>query len=1117
MQWLAQVCVRRPVFTWVLVLTLTVFGIASLMGLGVDRFPKIDFPAIIVTTVLPGASPEQVETEVTEPVEEQLNSIAGLDELTSSSYEGFSVVAARFTLEKDIGEASEEVRDRVARIVSQLPEGVEQPRIERIDPDAAPIMLVAIRTDRSAREATDFADRVLRRRIESLEGVGGITINGARERQIHVVTDPAKLSAVNLTARDVQRALATENVEIPGGSVEQGTQTLQLRVEGRIREPRDFALIPIVERDGRVIRVGDVAEVLDTEQDPESLASIDGHSVVILSIRKQSGENTVAVIEALRERIAEIERDLPPSYDLEIVRDESEFISNAIHRVQEHLVMGGFLAALVVLLFLRNGRSTIIAALAIPTSIISTFALIAALGLTLNMITLLALTLSVGIVIDDAIVVLENIVRFIEEKGYSPRRAAVVATREIGLAVLATSLSLVAVFLPIAFMSGIIGRFMSSFGLTMAFAIIVSLLISFTLTPMLSSRWLKGPVRPKEAGRPSRPSIPPETELAEDHDLTTADPPPGDRREERELFLRWQQGQRTVHDIAGHTVGHDSGGRFYRAMERGYLWLLAWSMRRRWAVGILLVVVFVAMVPIFMAVPKNFLPTDDESRFEITVRTPEGTSLAQTQLIAERIARAVRQSAGVRMTVLTTGAPAGDSSGRGPNQASIYVSLVPSGERELSQEKTIADIRERVLPPVTPEHVDALVTAISGFGGGGQQAAPVQYIISGPDISKLDEYAQAMLTKIREVPGVAEATTSLVTGRPAYAIRVDRRRAADLGVNVADIANAMRLMVGGLEVTDFSEGGERYEVRVRAGADARTRPEEIGQITVPATNGRTVRLSDVASIERSTGPASIQHLGRQRQATLYVNTLPGASEQTIIDAIEKIRTDIGMEPAYKGTLFGRSRELGRSLRSFGIAVVLSLVFMYLVLAAQFESWIHPLTILSTLPLTLPFALFSILILGQSMNIYSMLGILVLFGVVKKNAILQIDHMRDLRRRGLSRPDAIMVGNRDRLRPILMTTIAFVAGMIPMLVSSGAGSGTNRAMGAVIAGGQTLSLVLTLVATPVLFSWLDDIRHSRAVKFIFFVITWPLVKLDNLVTRRPHAPPQEPDVAAAEEE
>jgi HAE1 family hydrophobic/amphiphilic exporter-1 len=1118
MQWLAEICVRRPVFTWVLVLSLTVVGGASFFELGVDRFPKIDFPAIIVTTVLPGASPEQVETEVTEVIEEQLNSISGLDELTSSSYEGFSVVVARFDLEKDLGEASEAVRDRVGRVISELPDGIEQPRVERIDPDAAPIMLVAVRTSRSTGEATDFADRVLRRRIESLNGVGGITISGGREREIHIVTDPSRLSAVGLTARDLQRALASENVEVPGGNVEQGARSLQLRVQGRVRDPREFGAIPIVEREGRVIRIADVAEVIDTAADPESSATINGEDVVVLSIRKQSGANTVAVIDALRERIGEIQSDLPPSYRLEIVRDESEFIRNSIHAVQEHLVVGGFLAALVVLLFLRNGRSTVIAALAIPTSIIATFALIRALGLTLNVITLLGLTLSVGIVIDDAIVVLENIVRYIEEKGYSPRRAAVVATKEIGLAVLATSLSLVAVFLPIAFMGGIIGRFMASFGYTMSFAIIVSLLVSFTLTPMLCSRWLKGVVKPGGGGRPS---LPPGAEDP-DADLVRIDPPPGDRKEERELLLGWQRGTRGVADVAELVGGaHDVGGRLYRAVERGYLWLLAFSMRRRWVVGLVLVVSMGALVPLMIAVPKNFLPNEDESRFEITIRAPEGTALAQTQLISERIARAVRAEPTVTQTVLTTGAPAGDPSGRGPNQASLYVRLVPADERELSQDAMIERVRTEVLPPVTPEGVDVLVNPIAAFGGSGQQSAPVQYIISGHDIAKLDDYSQRMLEAVRQVPGVGEASTSLVTGRPAYEVRVDRARAADLGVSVAEIANAMRLLVGGLEVTDFSEGGEQYDVRVRAAADFRSRPEDIAQITVPAAGGRTVRLSDVASIEPITGPASIQHVGRQRQATIFISTTPGASEQSIIDALNRISADLDMEPGYRGQLFGRSRELGRALRSFLLAVFLSFTFMYLVLAAQFESWIHPVTILASLPLTLPFAVFSVLVLGQSLNIYSMLGVLVLFGVVKKNAILQIDHMRSLRRRGLTRADAVMLGNRDRLRPILMTTIAFVAGMLPLLVSSGAGSGTNRAMGSVVAGGQTLSLLLTLIATPVIYSWLDDISSSRLIKAIGRIVLWPFAQLDRLVTKEHHAParasvPPQSEAAAEEE-
>jgi HAE1 family hydrophobic/amphiphilic exporter-1 len=1113
MEWLARVCVRYPVFTWVLVLSLGVFGIASMQGLGVDRFPKIDFPAIVVTTTLPGASPEQVETEITELVEEQLNSIAGLDELNSNSYEGASVVVARFDLEKDVGEASEEVRDRVARLGAQLPDGIEQPRVERIDPDAAPVMLVAVRTTRTPLEATDFADRVIRRRIESLAGVGGITISGGRERDIQVVIDPDRLGAVGLTARDVQRALVAENVEIPGGDVIQGERTLQLRVSGRITDPVEFGLIPLATRSGTVIRVADVAEVIDGGRDPESLATVDGEEVVMLSIRKQSGANTVAVVEALRERIDEIQATIPPSFSLEIVRDESEFISNSIHAVQEHLVVGGILAALVVLLFLRNGRSTIIAALAIPTSIISTFTLIAALDLTLNMITLLGLTLSVGIVIDDAIVVLENIVRYIEEKGYTARRAAVVATQEIGLAVLATSLSLVAVFLPIAFMSGIIGRFMGSFGFTMSFAIIVSLFVSFTLTPMLCARWLSGPrasTTPVQmpvaapspnpgastaSGEPLRAAL--EHEVDDEDD----DPPPGDRKLEREQYRAWARRERTIADVPGAIVGGVHGdGAIYRWIEGAYLKLLAISMRHRWVVGVVLVATLGSIGPLIAVVPKNFLPNEDESRFEITVRAPEGTSLAQTQLYGERIARAVAELPEVDTTVLTVGAPAGDLSGRGPNQASLYVRMVPVDDREVSQDDFIVRVRDDVLPGATEENVEVLISPIAAFGGSGQQAAPVQYIISGPDIAKLDEYTKKMLAQVREIEGVSEASTSLITGRPAYSVQIDRRRAADLGVTVTEIANAMRLLVGGLEVTDFSESGERYEVRVRANLDARSRPEQIARISIPTSNGKVVRLSDIANIEETTGPAVITHFGRERQSTIFINTLPGSSEQTIIDELERLRVGLDMDPGYGGQLYGRSRELGRAIESFKMAVTLSFTFMFLVLAAQFGSWLHPVTIIASLPLTLPFALFSVWIFGGSLNLYSMLGVMVLFGVVKKNSILQIDHMRSLRRRGFSRADAVMIGNRDRLRPILMTTIAFVAGMIPLLVSSGAGSGTNRAMGSVIAGGQTLSLLLTLIATPVIYSWLDDAAHSKAVGWVWKALTWPFLQLDRLVSK-----------------
>jgi HAE1 family hydrophobic/amphiphilic exporter-1 len=1101
MQWLAEICVKRPVFTWVLVLLITVIGGSSFFGLGVDRFPNIDVPIVVVTTVLPGASPEQVEREVSDPIEEAISSVSGIDELRSNSFEGLSVVMARFLMEKDMDVAAQEVRDHVNRILTTLPEGIDQPRVERVDPSAAPVMQIALISDRSPREVTEYADTRIRRMVESLDGVGGVAIIGGQERIIEIRLDTQQLAALGLTPRDVQMALAQGNIEIPGGDVEEGARTMQLRVRGRLTDASQFGDLVVATRDGRPIHVRDVSTVADTDEEPHSLATLDGRNVVIVQVQKQSGTNTVAIVDALTARVNEIRAALPPSYDVQIVRDESEFIRNAIAAVEEHLILGGFFAALVVLLFLWNGRSTVIAALAIPTSIIGTFALINVMGLTLNIITLLALTLAVGIVIDDAIVVLENIVRWIEEKGYDPKHAAVYATKEIGLAVLATTLSLVAVFLPIAFMSGIIGRFMSSFGFTMSFSILVSLFVSFTLTPMLCSRWLTGTKSPE--GRASKPPAP----VEEEDDLVVADPPPGDRAEERGQYLAWARGERKVSTSESGHGGHASErSGLYGRLERAYMWLLAHSMRHRWVVGIFLVIAVVSIRPLGAAVAKTFLPIEDESRFEISIRAPEGTSLAQTQLVGERIAREVRNTDGVSHTLVTIGSAEGDSSGRGPNQATIFVALRPPTTRAMSQSDIIDVVRNTILPHFADEHLRTIVNPVNAFGGGGADSAAIQFVINGPDLDQLATYSAQMLERVRAIPGIVDADVTLVTGSPAYEVHIDRARASDLGVNVADIANALRLVVAGVDVGTFADGGEQYDVRVRADLEDRTRVTDLAQIMVPSTvPGRTVRLADIATIVSAEGPASIQHLGRTRQVTVYCNTIPGASEATIIEQFNTEFEQLHVVPGVHSAFTGRSRELGRAARSFGVAVLLSFIFMFLVLAAQFESWVHPITILISLPLTIPFALISLLVLNQSVNIYSALGILVLFGVVKKNSILVVDHTRELRRKGFSRADAVMIGNRDRLRPILMTTIAFVAGMIPLLASSGAGAGTNRAMGSVIAGGQVLSLLLTLIATPVVYTWFDDLSHSRAVGAFARFVTWPFRMVDRLFSRSQTAP------------
>ena len=1040
MQWLADICVRRPVFATVLIMALVVVGAFSYFRLGVDRFPKVDFPVVTVVVREDGASPEEIETDVVDKVEEAVNTVSGIDQLNSYSYDGVGQIVVTFQLEKEINIAVQEVRDKVNGILPDLPLDIKTPVIDKVDPDAAPILEIALTATGSVRDATEYADKVLRRRLESIQGVGQVTILGGQKRQINIDLIPDKLQGYNLTSIDVQRALQNQNIQIPGGQVDQNTRELTLRTRGRVRTPADLGDIVIVKRDDATIHVSDVATVVDGVEEPDTVADVNGEPTVLLSIRKQSGLNTVATVDAIKDRLNDVKKTLPAGYSLRITRDQSLYIKAATQAVQEHLVLGSILAAIVVLIFLWNFRTTVISAIAIPASIISTFALMNFMGFTLNSITLLALTLSVGIVIDDAIVVLENIYRFIEEKGMNPFEAAIEGTREIGLAVLATTLSLIAVFLPIAFMQGIVGRFMSSFGMTMAFAIFVSLIVSFTLTPMLSSRWIKAKKK-TDVPVESSDALPVET----------------------------------GGDASGRgngTTSKESG--IFKPIDAVYTWLLKGSMRHRWVIVLLCILTLFSTVPLFGMVGKDFLPNDDESQLQISVRTPEGTSLSATQKQADEIATQVRQLPGVDYAVVTIG----NNNQKTRNLATIFVKLLDPEKRpgKIPQQDVMQKAREQVTKNFPDLRIS--VDRVAAFSTGASNAL-ISYYIGGPDLDKLEEYSDKVITALKKVPGATDVDSSLIVGKPELSLDIDRARAGDLGVSVSDLANTGRIMVGGLKVTDYYERGEQYEVHLRAELSQRRDWDAIGQMTVPtSSNNRVVRLMDVAKATPGTGPAQITRQDRRRNVLITCNILPGFSQSNVSSSIDQILKDLHLPADYTSGATGTSKELGKAAIAFVAAFMLAIIFMYMILAAQFESWVHPVTILLALPLTIPFAFLAMVIFNQPINIFSVLGILVLFGVVKKNGILQVDHTNQLRARGMERHDAIIQANRDRLRPILMTTIAFVAGMIPLVLSNGTGAATNKGIGWTVIGGQTFSLLLTLLATPVFYSLFDDITNWR---------------------------------------
>ena len=1020
MQWLASISVKRPVFASVIILVFVVVGVLGYSRLSVDRFPKVDFPTVSIVTRLEGATPKEIETEITDKIEEAVNTVSGIDELRSTSTEGISQVLVAFNLEKKVDVAAQEVRDRVQRILSTLPDDVDTPIVEKLDPDAEPIMSISVVAEKPVREISEFADKVLRRQLESISGVGQVTLLGARKRQINLWLDPVRLKAFELTALDVQKVLQQQNVQIPSGNVKSSGYEAGLRVMGKAQSVDEIRQLIVKSSGGAFVRLQDVARVEDGAEELQTVARRNGQPTVTLSIRKQSGENTISVVDTVKERLTDVRKTLPAGYKVEIVRDNSLIIRTSTDAVKEHLVLGSIFAALIVLFFLGNGRATIISALAIPTSIIASFGVMWVGNVTLNSISLVALALAVGIVIDDAIIVVENIFRHIHEKKEEPFDAAIKGTKEIGLAVMATTLSLLAVFVPVAFLSGIVGKFLSSFGLTMAFAIVVSLLVSFTLAPALSARML-------QLRRPN-------------------------------CIERWMEKLVNV---------------FYYPLEAVYMRLLKFSMTHRWVVVLACFGALVSVGPMMKKVQKALLPPAEEAEFLVNLRTPEGSTLAATDLVAERVAREIRQLPGVEYTLLTIG----DNDQRIPNKAVIYVRLIDPAQRQETQLDLMDRVRKEVISKF-PAELRMTVLQVPPFSTG-ESSATVQYIIAGPDLERINRVAEAALVDVRKIPGIRDVDSTLINGKPELTARVDRAKAAQLGVSVSDLSSTLRLLVGGADVSSYNEGGEQYDIHMRSEAPYRNSQEALALLTVPSGKGGTVALSNLVKLEPNEGPAAINRANRRRQVTITANPAPGLGESEIQDAINAIVLKQKLPPGYDVGPTGRSKELKKAGIAFVTAFGMAFIFMYLILAAQFESWIHPFTILLALPLTLPFALLSLLLFGQSLNIFSVLGILVLFGMVKKNGILQIDHTIQLRSGGMNRLEAILQANKDRLRPILMTTLAFVAGMIPLMFAKGVGAAFNNATAGVIIGGQTLSLLLTLLATPVFYSIFDDITSFRS--------------------------------------
>jgi len=1028
--WLADTSVKRPVFATMVIMALVVLGVVSYPYIGVDLFPKIDFPIVTIRTELKGASPDVMDVDVTDRIEGAVNTINGVKSITSTSYESMSRTTIEFVLERDIDQAVQDVREKVSGIRNKLPDDIDEPKIAKVDPDASPILMLNLSGQRSVRDLSTYADEVLKEQLQRINGVGDVIFYGLRLRQVRIWLDAAKMQAYQVSPGDVVVALKRENIELPGGRIETQTKEYTVRIKGEFAKIPDFNDLIISYYKGAPVRIRDIGRAEDGMEEKRSLSRFNRIPAIGMAIQKQSGTNTVEVANRVKAEIERINKTLPPGMKVNIAMDQSLFIVRSIDEVQFHLIIGSLFAILAVFLFLKNIRTTLISAVALPVSVISTFALINAFGFTFNNMTMLALSLSVGLLIDDAIIVIENIYRHVEE-GMEPREAATFATSEIGLAVMATTFAIVGIFLPVAFMKGIIGRFFLQFALTIIFAILVSLLVSFTLTPMMASIFLK----------PHKKSLP--------------------------SPLVAGAGGGSVPKRIWTKIG-DALEKYYEKLEVFYRRVLEYTLGYRKTVLMAALIIFLLSLGLTAFIGKEFNPPEDQGVFMIRMEAPIDYSVEQIEQYFGKTEAMMQEIPEIKSVYYVQGY------GGYPNRALMMLNLKPKAERKKSQEdlKKLNREKMRTIPGLKVSAEDISVV------GGGIRNVPIQFSIRGQDLNALQGYAKQITAEFSKLPGIVDVDTSLEVGKPEFKVYINHNHTANLGVDVATVAEAINLLVSGeLDIARYKDElrGKRYDIRVRLNPEDRESASAMQRISVRARDGKLVELSNVVKMEEGTGPSVINRVDRQRAITVFASLegKPLGQAKEELDSIADKILPSDYLPKYQGMADTMKESFGYLL----FALLLGIIMAYMILAAQFESFIHPITVLLSLPLSFVGAFGALFITGNTLNIFSFIGLILLMGLVKKNAILLVDYTNVLRERGLSRREAILQAGPVRMRPILMTTFAMVFGMLPIAMGVGEGAETRAPMGISVIGGLLTSLVLTLVVVPSAYDILDDLQEK----------------------------------------